>query len=80
MMLLLSILTPIENVLTWALEWLHTTIGLTWAWSIAQIPTNVQQAEPAREPAKPTISRGLSARSTSSPQISRNARASIPGI
>jgi YidC/Oxa1 family membrane protein insertase len=27
-------LTPIENVLTSLLEWLHATIGLPWAWAI----------------------------------------------
>ena len=27
-------LTPIENVLTSVLEWLHTAIGLPWAWAI----------------------------------------------
>jgi YidC/Oxa1 family membrane protein insertase len=30
----LSILTPVEDLLTWALEEFHTTFGLTWAWSI----------------------------------------------
>jgi YidC/Oxa1 family membrane protein insertase len=30
----LSILTPIENVLTAVLEFLHGTIGLPWAWAI----------------------------------------------
>jgi YidC/Oxa1 family membrane protein insertase len=30
----LSILSPIEDVLTWVLEWFHTSIGLTWAWSV----------------------------------------------
>jgi YidC/Oxa1 family membrane protein insertase len=30
----LSILSPVEDVLTWALEWFHTTPGLTWAWSV----------------------------------------------
>src|SRR5829696_5952216 len=30
----LSILSPIEDLLTWALEELHTSLGLTWAWSI----------------------------------------------
>jgi YidC/Oxa1 family membrane protein insertase len=39
---LLSILTPIEDVLTWALEWLHTTIGLTWAWSIIALTVTVR--------------------------------------
>src|ERR671911_279653 len=33
----LSILSPIEDVLTWALEGLHTTFGLTWAWSIVAL-------------------------------------------
>jgi YidC/Oxa1 family membrane protein insertase len=27
-------LTPIENFLTQALEWLHSSIGLPWAWAI----------------------------------------------
>ena len=27
-------LTPIEDVLTALLEWLHLPVGLTWAWSI----------------------------------------------
>jgi YidC/Oxa1 family membrane protein insertase len=27
-------LTPIENILTEVLEWLHASIGLPWAWSI----------------------------------------------
>jgi YidC/Oxa1 family membrane protein insertase len=38
----LSILTPIEDVLTWALEWLHTTLGLTWAWSIVALTISVR--------------------------------------
>jgi YidC/Oxa1 family membrane protein insertase len=38
----LSILTPIEDVLTWALEWLHTTLGLTWAWSIVALTITVR--------------------------------------
>jgi YidC/Oxa1 family membrane protein insertase len=29
-----GILTPIENVLTDLLEWLHSSVGLTWAWAI----------------------------------------------
>jgi YidC/Oxa1 family membrane protein insertase len=29
-----GILTPIENVLTAALEWLHSSMGLPWAWAI----------------------------------------------
>jgi YidC/Oxa1 family membrane protein insertase len=30
----LSILSPVEDVLTWTLEWFHTAPGLTWAWSV----------------------------------------------
>jgi len=33
-MILASILSPIENVLTAVLEWLHASIGLPWAWAI----------------------------------------------
>jgi YidC/Oxa1 family membrane protein insertase len=33
-MIFLSILTPVEEVLTWALEWFHTSLGLPWAWSV----------------------------------------------
>jgi YidC/Oxa1 family membrane protein insertase len=29
-----GILTPIETVLTDLLEWLHSSVGLTWAWAI----------------------------------------------
>jgi len=29
-----GILTPIENILTAALEWLHSSMGLPWAWAI----------------------------------------------
>jgi YidC/Oxa1 family membrane protein insertase len=32
--ILAGVLSPIENVLTVLLEWLHATGGLTWAWSI----------------------------------------------
>jgi YidC/Oxa1 family membrane protein insertase len=34
---LLSILSPIENVLTEALIWLHESIGLSWAWAIVAL-------------------------------------------
>jgi YidC/Oxa1 family membrane protein insertase len=30
----MEILAPIENVLTALLEWLHSAIGLPWAWAI----------------------------------------------
>jgi YidC/Oxa1 family membrane protein insertase len=33
----LSILSPVEDVLTWALEWFHTAPGLTWAWSVVAL-------------------------------------------
>jgi len=33
----LSILSPIENLLTWALEEFHTTFNLSWAWSIVAL-------------------------------------------
>ena len=33
-MIVAGILTPIENVLTSALEWLHSAMGLPWAWAI----------------------------------------------
>ncbi|HVD26063.1 MAG TPA: YidC/Oxa1 family membrane protein insertase [Gaiellaceae bacterium] len=33
-MIELSILSPLEDLLTWALEEFHTTFGLSWAWSI----------------------------------------------
>jgi YidC/Oxa1 family membrane protein insertase len=33
----LSILSPIEDLLTWALEEFHTTFGLSWAWSIVAL-------------------------------------------
>ena len=33
-MIVAGILTPLENVMTHVLEWLHVTVGLPWAWSI----------------------------------------------
>jgi YidC/Oxa1 family membrane protein insertase len=36
-MIELSILSPIEDGLTWTLEWLHTSLGLTWAWSVVAL-------------------------------------------
>jgi YidC/Oxa1 family membrane protein insertase len=32
-----SILTPLEDLLTWVLTHLHDTVGLTWAWSIVAL-------------------------------------------
>jgi YidC/Oxa1 family membrane protein insertase len=34
---LVSILTPVEDILTWALEEFHTTLGLSWAWSVIAV-------------------------------------------
>jgi YidC/Oxa1 family membrane protein insertase len=39
-----SILTPIENALTSLLEWFHTTIGLSWGWSIIALVVLVRIA------------------------------------
>jgi YidC/Oxa1 family membrane protein insertase len=48
----LAILEPIERPLTWLLEWLHSAIGLPWAWAIivltilvriALVPLTVKQ-------------------------------------
>ena len=36
-MIQLSILSPVEDVLTWALEEFHTTLGLSWAWSVIAV-------------------------------------------
>ena len=37
-----GILTPLENVLTDVLEWLHSSVGLTWAWSIVALTVIVR--------------------------------------
>ena len=51
-MIPLAILEPIERPLTWLLEWLHSAIGLPWAWAIivltilvriALVPLTVKQ-------------------------------------
>jgi YidC/Oxa1 family membrane protein insertase len=39
---LLSVLTPIENVLATILEWFHSSLGLTWAWSIVALTLAVR--------------------------------------
>jgi len=41
-MIVLGILEPIENVLTDILEWLHTSVGLTWAWAIVALTVAVR--------------------------------------
>jgi YidC/Oxa1 family membrane protein insertase len=35
-------LTPIENVLTHVLEWLHGTVGLPWAWAVVALTLMVR--------------------------------------
>ena len=42
MTLLAGILTPIEDLLTAVLEWLHSSVGLTWAWSIVALTVIVR--------------------------------------
>src|SRR3954451_18714496 len=42
--LLFSPLTPIENLLRDALDWLHGTIGLPWAWAIVALTLMVRIA------------------------------------
>ena len=37
-----GLLTPIENVLTDVLTWLHDSVGLTWAWSIVALTVIVR--------------------------------------
>jgi YidC/Oxa1 family membrane protein insertase len=37
-----GILTPLENILTSVLEWLHTSAGLPWAWSIVALTVIVR--------------------------------------
>jgi YidC/Oxa1 family membrane protein insertase len=41
-MILAGILSPIENVLTEILTWLHDSAGLTWAWSIVALTVLVR--------------------------------------
>ncbi len=41
-MILGGILSPIENVLTEVLIWLHDTVGFTWAWSIVALTVIVR--------------------------------------
>ena len=41
-MILAGILTPLEDLLTWALTSLHDTVGLTWAWSIVALTVIVR--------------------------------------
>ena len=32
-----GLLSPIEDPLTWLLEWFHSSVGLTWGWSIVAL-------------------------------------------
>ena len=41
-MILGGILTPLENVMTDVLTWLHSSAGLTWAWSIVALTVIVR--------------------------------------
>jgi YidC/Oxa1 family membrane protein insertase len=41
-MILAGILSPIEGPLTSLLEWLHASVGLTWAWSIIALTVMVR--------------------------------------
>ena len=41
-MIVAGILTPIENVLTAVLEWLHSSMGLPWAWAIVVLTLGVR--------------------------------------
>ena len=43
-MILFSPLSPIENILRHALDWLHLTIGLPWAWAIVALTILVRIA------------------------------------
>ena len=41
-MILGGILTPLENVMTDVLTWLHSSVGFTWAWSIVALTVIVR--------------------------------------
>ena len=41
-MIVAGLLTPIENVLTWLLEHLHTDLGLSWAWAVIALTVIVR--------------------------------------
>ena len=43
-MIPLAILEPIERPLTWLLEWIHSAIGLPWAWAIIALTILVRIA------------------------------------
>ena len=41
-MIVAGILTPLENLLTNVLEWLHASVGFSWAWSIVALTVIVR--------------------------------------
>ena len=41
-LILLSPLTPIEDILRHVLDWFHGSVGLTWAWSIVALTVTVR--------------------------------------
>jgi len=41
-LMIAGILTPLENILRHVLDWLHTSVGLTWAWSIVALTVLVR--------------------------------------
>ena len=41
-MIVASPLTPLEHGLRHVLDWLHTTAGFTWAWSIVALTVSVR--------------------------------------
>ena len=41
-MIVAGVLTPLENLLTAVLEWLHSSAGLPWAWSIVALTVIVR--------------------------------------
>ena len=41
-LILLSPLTPIEDILRHVLNWFHGSVGLTWAWSIVALTVTVR--------------------------------------
>src|SRR5204862_4752457 len=42
MILLFSILSPLENLLRNILDWFHSSVGLSWAWSIVALTVMVR--------------------------------------
>ena len=41
-MIIAGLLSPLENVMTEVLTWLHDSVGLTWAWSIVALTVIVR--------------------------------------